>query len=192
MTSHKKIVLLFIIFYIVFPLRIFAVSSYPFPQEYKQPSGKTFEASQWGDEWNNGIATKDGHSIYKNDKTGNWEYYNYKYLDFIIIDLRIGQPPFNLIVGDVDPSSLNVGNKHRIVINIDSYTSYILVGILCSLLIFFIPAWAVLFYRWKRYGLANNRRFFTVMICLSVFIVLLGGMIYYRTYALRHPAIDVR
>ena len=181
MTAHKKIVLLFLIFYIVFPLKIFAVPSYDGLIEYAQPSGKTFEARQWGDEWNNGLITNDGYNIYKNDKTGNWEYY--RYMDFVIMDLRISHSLFNPIVGDADPSFLNVPNGRNIVINIDSYAShiyfYILVGVLCVLLIFFIPAGVVLFYRWKRYGLAKNRKFFTTMICLSVFIVLFGGVVYY-------------
>ncbi len=59
-----------------FPIhKLYAVPACPSPFELKQPSGKTFEARQRGDEWYNWVETKDGYGIYKNTETGSWEYY---------------------------------------------------------------------------------------------------------------------
>lgn len=59
----------------LFPLDLFACIAYDGLFEIKQPSGKTFEARQRGDEWRTWIETNDGYGIYKNTITGNWEYY---------------------------------------------------------------------------------------------------------------------
>ena len=39
-----------------------------------QPDGSTFQAYQWGDEWNHGIETVEGYSILKDPQTGYWVY----------------------------------------------------------------------------------------------------------------------
>ena len=77
--SHSVSVLYLIVLIalaaLIFPLEVFAVPACDRPFELKQPSGKTFEARQRGDEWYNWVETKDGYGIYKNTETGNWEYY---------------------------------------------------------------------------------------------------------------------
>ncbi len=87
---------------------LYAVPAYDGLFELKQPSGKTFEARQRGDEWYNWVETKDGYGIYKNDKTGNWEYYlpssNKTHPQ---IGVR-GHPPHQSIVGEVDPASIGI------------------------------------------------------------------------------------
>ena len=39
-----------------------------------QPDGSTFQARQWGDEWNHGTETMEGYSILKDPGTGYWVY----------------------------------------------------------------------------------------------------------------------
>jgi len=96
----------------IFFSKVFAVPAYDRPFELKQPSGKTFEARQRGDEWYNWVETKDGFGIYKNTITGNWEYY-------VPSDKAIKkEPKFRVgvmqdtkeraIVGEVDPASLGI------------------------------------------------------------------------------------
>ena len=176
-TVSVAFLLLPLIFYTVFPLRMYAVAPrFSGPYELKQPSGKIFVATEWGDKWSSHFITKEGHRIYKNNKTGNWEYY--RYLNFRIIGLLISEFSFNPIVGEINPASLGPPNRHDSLIDfsIDSYASFVLTAVLGAFLIFFIIACTVLLYHWKRYdGFTNNKRFFIMLICLGVFIVLFGG-----------------
>ncbi len=60
---------------VIFPSKSYAVPAYEGFVELKQPSGFSFEARQFGDEWYNFVETKDGYGVYKNTITGVWEYY---------------------------------------------------------------------------------------------------------------------
>ena len=51
-----------------------AVPAAPGTFELKQPGGKTFTARLFGDEWNNGVETREGFTIVRNREIGAWEY----------------------------------------------------------------------------------------------------------------------
>jgi M6 family metalloprotease-like protein len=104
-----SIITVLILFTLVIPTKSYGVPAYDGLFELKQPSGKTFEARKRGDEWYNWVETKDGYGIYKNEKTGNWEYYLPSTSD---VRNRIGvkakSPQQQAVVGEVDPSSLGI------------------------------------------------------------------------------------
>jgi len=55
-------------------LRAAAAPAWPAVHVLTQPSGATFEARQWGDEWMHGWETLDGYTILLDETTGLWEY----------------------------------------------------------------------------------------------------------------------
>jgi len=107
--SQLLFLAVYLIFYaVICPLKSFAVPAYDGLFELKQPSGFSFEARQRGDEWYNWVETKDGYGIYKNTKTGNWEYYlpstdaETKGLGIVPKDTH------RTVVGEIDPASRDI------------------------------------------------------------------------------------
>ncbi len=106
---------------IIFPAKTFAVPAYDGLFELKQPSGKSFEARQHGDEWYNWVETRDGYGIYKNMASGNWEYYLPSTDTSIPIGMNIRSGrmqdsplPSRVVVGETDPVSLGIPRGLRL------------------------------------------------------------------------------
>lgn len=103
----------------IFPSILYAVPAYDGLFKLTQPSGISFEARQRGDEWYNWVETKDGYGIYKNTKTGNWEYY----LPSTDAETKgLGTVPndtHRTIVGEVDPASRGIQKGLRPPIDVD-------------------------------------------------------------------------
>ena len=73
--SIWRFVFLLLISFVLYPWQSFAVPAFDGLIVLKQPDGRSFEARQRGDEWNNWVETRQGYGIYRNDETGEWEYY---------------------------------------------------------------------------------------------------------------------
>src|SRR3954471_8443064 len=51
-----------------------AAPAAPFDIPMTQPDGSVVTVRQWGDEWQSGYETKDGHTILKDSASGFWVY----------------------------------------------------------------------------------------------------------------------
>lgn len=104
----------------IFPSISYAVPAYDGLFKLTQPSGRSFEARQRGDEWYSWVETKDGYGIYHNKKTGNWEYY-VPSADAMANGYsgRIQDSPLRVIVGDADPASRGIPKGLRPAVDFD-------------------------------------------------------------------------
>ncbi|MFN3533588.1 MAG: M6 family metalloprotease domain-containing protein [Candidatus Brocadia sp.] len=92
----------------VFPARAFSAPACDRLFELRQPSGVSFEARQFGDEWYNWVETKEGYGIYKNTETGNWEYYMPSADTNNKVQALSPGVPSRVIVGEINPALLGI------------------------------------------------------------------------------------
>ena len=98
---------LFIVFY-GFTITLWACPAYDGLFELKQPSGKSFEARQRGDEYYNWVETRDGYGIYRNTTTGNWQYYMPSADTKTKGQTAPHRKAFHAVVGEADTASLGI------------------------------------------------------------------------------------